>query len=173
MMDLKKYIRDVKDFPRPGIMFKDISPLLADHDAFTFAIKKMVANCDEWTPSLIGAFDARGFLFGNVIAAALEVPFFMLRKKGKLPPETISVEYGLEYEDNKVLEVNTNLIVPGDRIVLVDDVIATGGTAEAGCKLVKRLSGNVVGCQFLIELDEMEGRQKLLGVKAIDSLIHY
>ncbi len=157
----KLSIGDVADFPKKGIMFKDISPLLANPEEFSGLIKHLAKS---WKGKVdkIGGFDARGFIFASTLAYEMKLPFFMLRKKGKLPGETISVKYGLEYGEAS-LEVGKSAVSAGDKVLLVDDVLATGGTAEAGCKLVEELGGVVIGVQFVLELESLSGRNLLSG----------
>lgn len=157
----KLSIIDVADFPKKGIMFKDISPLLANSEEFNGLIKH-IAKTWKGKVDKIGGFDARGFIFTSALAYEMKLPFFMLRKKGKLPGETISVKYGLEYGEAS-LEVGKSAVSAGDKVLLVDDVLATGGTAEAGCKLVEELGGVVIGAQFVLELESLSGRNLLNG----------
>lgn len=169
-IDLKGFIRDVPDFPKPGIMFKDISPLLRSPEAFVASIEMVRA---EWEGKIdaIAALDARGFLFGAPLAIAMQIPFSMLRKKGKLPGETIGVSYDLEYGSAE-LEVEGGAFAPGARVLVVDDLLATGGTAAAACALVGRSGAQVAGCAFVIELMELGGRG-LLKQYAVQSLVAY
>ncbi len=169
-MDLKNYIRDVPDFPKPGIVFKDITPLLTTSSAFQRAIDMMIAPWEftktgPWkkfpVADAIAALDARGFIFGAAMALELEVPLILIRKKGKLPWQTKSVSYDLEYGTD-TLEVHVDSFVKEDmNVVVVDDLLATGGTAKAACSLIKKLGARVVGCQFLIELAGLNGRAVL------------
>ena len=158
-MNIALHITNVADFPKKGITFRDISPLLANADEFGGLIKHL-AEIWEGKVDKIGGFDARGFIFASALAYEMKLPFFMLRKKGKLPGETISVEYGLEYGEAS-LEVGKNAVNVGDKVLLVDDILATGGTAEAGCKLVESLNGEVVGLQFIAEIKDLSGKDKL------------
>lgn len=155
----KLSINDIADFPKKGILFKDISPLLANPEEFHGLIKH-IAKIWKSKVDKIGGFDARGFIFASALAYEMKLPFFMLRKKGKLPGETISVEYGLEYGEAS-LEVGKSAVSAGDKVLLVDDVLATGGTAEAGCKLVESLKGEVIGLQFIAEIKDLSGKDKL------------
>ena len=152
-------VRDVPDFPRPGIMFKDITPLLADADAFGACID---ALCKPWRGQGIGAvcgIESRGFIFGAAMARALGAGFVPLRKSGKLPPPVVGVDYGLEYGMDR-LEIGTGALAPGERVIVVDDVLATGGTLEAGRRLVERLGAEVLGASVVIELGGLNGRAK-------------
>lgn len=160
MEEIKKHIRNVPNFPLEGIQFKDISPLLQNPKAFSECIKRLASQWGSQDLDSIGGFDARGFIFGTPLAYELGKPFFPLRKSGKLPYDTISESYGLEYgKDN--LELHTDAVRKGDRVLLLDDLLATGGTMKAGCDLVERLGGEIVGCQFVIELEGLKGRDKI------------
>ena len=169
-MQLKHYIKDVPDFPKPGIMFRDISPLLQNPDMFQ-SVVKLIA--DEWRGKIdvVVALDARGFLFGAPIALTLGVPFVPVRKKGKLPGETVSYTYDLEYGQDTV-EIQKNALTEHARVLVVDDLLATGGTARAACELVKKIGAIVSGCTFVIELTALGGREKLPAVP-IQSLVTY
>lgn len=169
-MDLKQFIADVPDFPKPGIMFRDISPLLADARAFGHTVDLIAA---EWKGSVdaVAGLDARGFLFGAPVALALGVPFVMVRKRGKLPGDVVSYSYDLEYGSDTV-EMKHGALFPGMKVLVVDDLLATGGTAAAACSLVESIGATVAGFAFVIELDGLGGRAKL-GSKAIQSLVTY
>ncbi len=170
-MDLNNYIRTIMDFPKKGIAFKDISPLLANPEAFEFAINEIIRMNDFSNIDKIVGFDARGFLFGTPLALKVKKPFVMIRKKGKLPGEVIRKEYGLEYGSD-IIEIQKDSIKNGDRILLVDDLLATGGTAKAGCELIKELGGKVEVVQFIVELKGIGGQEKLKKYK-IKSLLEY
>lgn len=159
MIDLKQYIAAVPDFPKPGIMFRDIQPLLAHPAAFAETIERLSGPWRGAVDVVVG-LDARGFLLAAPVALKLGVPLVMARKAGKLPGETVSVTYDLEY-GSATLEVGTGLIQPGAHVLIVDDLLATGGTAEAACKLVEKCGGVVVGCAFVIELAGLGGAEKL------------
>jgi len=171
MIDLAAKIRDVPDFPEPGIVFKDITPLLADAQA----LRETVRALAEWSatkqPDLVLGAEARGFILGPAIACELDVGFVPARRPGKLPPETISASYGLEYGQN-ALELHPDAISNGARVLIHDDVLATGGTVEAIAGLVEQLGGEVVGCAFIIELEFLHGRDKLAR-HDVFSLIQY
>ena len=170
-MDLKALVRDVPDFPKPGIMFKDIMPVLADPAAFRYAIS---ALCEPYRGARLGALaaaEARGFLFAAPMALELNVPLVPLRKPGKLPGATRSYKYDLEYGSAE-LHVHADAIAPGARVLLVDDVLATGGTMAAACKLVEAVGGVVAGCAFFIELAFLNGRAPLAGRECF-SLLTY
>lgn len=161
-MDLKSKIRVVLDFPKPGISFKDITTLLKDREAYVYTIDSLVAFCKDKGAELIVGPEARGFVLGAPVAYALKVGFVPVRKPGKLPAETVRYEYGLEYGSD-VLEVHKDAIKPGQKVVVVDDLLATGGTALAAVKLVEKLGGIVVGVAFVIELSYLNGRKTLEG----------
>lgn len=159
-MDLKKFIADIPDFPKPGILFRDITPLMADGQAFAFATEEMYEFAQSKGAELVVGPEARGFIFGCPVATRLGVGFVPVRKPGKLPRETVSYHYDLEYGSN-TLSMHSDAIRQGQRVVIVDDLLATGGTVQATIKLVEKLGGIVVGCIFLIELEALQGRQHL------------
>jgi adenine phosphoribosyltransferase len=159
-MDLSQFIRDIPDFPKPGILFKDITPLLAEPQAFRLAIERMRDHYLGKPIDAVAAAEARGFLFAAPLALMLEKPLVPLRKPGKLPYQTHTYQYDLEYGSAE-LQMHTDGLDPGSRVLLVDDLLATGGTMQAGCKLVEIASGRVVGCAFLVELAFLKGREKL------------
>jgi adenine phosphoribosyltransferase len=157
---LESYIRSVPDFPIPGILFRDITPLLQNAAAFTEATNRMAQG---WGPiDVVAATEARGFIFGATVADRLDAGFIPVRKAGRLPWQTESAEYTLEYRSD-VLHIHKDAISPGQRVLVVDDLIATGGTAKAVAELVERLGGKLVGFQFLIELAGLKGRELLAG----------
>ena len=170
-MNLADHIRDVPDFPVPGILFRDITPLLREPAALKAAIEGMVEPWTDQRVDLVAAMEARGFMFGGAMAMLLGAGFVPIRKAGKLPRGTVSVEYALEYRDD-VLHVHADAVDPGQRVLVVDDVIATGGTAAAVVKLIEQLGGQVVGSQFLVELSDLAGRE-LLKDYPVHSLITY
>jgi adenine phosphoribosyltransferase len=167
---LRDYIRSVPDFPKPGIDFKDITPLLQHPSAFQNVIGQMQRRW-QGTAGAIAALDARGFIFGSALAHTLKLPFIPIRKKGKLPFSTASVSYGLEYGEDTV-EIHTDACAPGARVLIVDDLLATGGTAGAAARLIRKINGEVVGYAFVIELTALQGRSKL-GDYPIQSIITY
>jgi adenine phosphoribosyltransferase len=170
VIDLESYIRDIPDFPKPGIVFKDITPLLASPQGFKEAIERMAEPyLDSGVTHVLGA-EARGFILGGALACRLGAGFVPARKPGKLPWNTTSAEYALEYGTDQ-LEMHTDAVAPGDRVLIVDDVLATGGTAAAKADLVTRNGAEVVGYSFLMELDFLHGREKL-GDYAVHSLVH-
>jgi len=170
-MDLAKYIRDVPDFPKPGIVFKDITPLLAEPAAFQQAIHLMRQHYQGQKIDAVAAAEARGFLFAAPLALLMELPLIPLRKPGKLPYRTRSLQYDLEYGSAE-LQVHTDAVVTGARVLLVDDLLATGGTMQAGCQLIEKSGGRVAGCAFLVELAFLHGRDKL-HPHPVFSLIQY
>ncbi len=159
-MNLAPFIRDVPDFPIPGILFRDITPLLRDPAALAEAVKEMSDPWQDRGVDLVAAMEARGFMFGAAMAIRLDAGFVPVRKQGKLPWRTRSVQYTLEYRED-VLHVHEDAVGPGQRVLVVDDVIATGGTARAVVDLMEQLGGTVVGVQFLIELAGLAGRDML------------
>ena len=161
-MDLASYIRNVPDFPVPGIQFKDITTLLQDPVAFAAAVEAMLEQYGDHEIDVVVGIESRGFIWGAVLAYKLGAGFVPVRKPGKLPAETISATYTLEYGTN-TLEMHWDAISPGQRVLVVDDLLATGGTAKATCELVEKLGGEVVGLAFLVELAFLPGREKLVG----------
>ncbi|MDP6777384.1 MAG: adenine phosphoribosyltransferase, partial [Candidatus Latescibacteria bacterium] len=162
MVDLAACIRDIPDFPKPGILFKDITTLLGDPAALESAVQQLAEPYRGKEIDFVAAVESRGFIFGSCIARELEAGFIPIRKPGKLPAETISASYDLEYGTDSV-EVHKDAIEAGQKVLLVDDLLATGGTMEAACRLVGELGGTIVGVAFLIELTFLEGRKKLEG----------
>ncbi len=158
--DLKKFIRDIPDFPKPGIIFKDITPLLNNPEAFKKTINGIVAKFRKTGVEHVVAVESRGFIFGSAIAYKLNAGFIPIRKKGKLPYKTRSVTYNLEYGTD-TLEIHEDLIKPNAKVLIVDDVLATGGTVRAVVDLLKDLQANVIGIAFLIELRFLKGREKI------------
>jgi adenine phosphoribosyltransferase len=170
-MDLTAYIRDIPDFPKRGILFKDITPLLAEPKAFQEVIDRLAQHYRNVSIQAVAAAEARGFLFAAPLALALKKALIPLRKPGKLPHLTHSFAYALEYGTAE-LHVHTDAIAPGARVLLVDDLLATGGTMMAGCELIRMSGGEVAGCAFLVELGFLGGREKLKPVEVF-SLIRY
>ncbi len=157
---LRAAIRDIADFPKPGIMFKDITPVLADAAVFRLAIQGFASACKNLGAEKIVGIDARGFIFGAAVAYELGIGFVPVRKKGKLPYETVSQAYTLEYGE-AVVEMHVDAVCEGEPVVIVDDLLATGGTASAATKLLIKKGANVLEAQFLVELGFLEGRRKL------------
>lgn len=159
-MELKDYIRSIQDYPKEGILFRDITTLLKDKDAFKLAIDKMAEQVKDKKVDLIVGAESRGFLIGSALAYKMNCGFIPVRKKGKLPYKTISEEYALEYGTD-TLYMHEDAIKKGDNVLVVDDLIATGGTALAMIKMVEKLGGNVISSSFLIELEELNGRKEI------------
>jgi adenine phosphoribosyltransferase len=168
---LKKHIRDVPDFPKPGIIFKDITPLLQNHEAFDSTIKTLVERYSSKKIDAVAGIESRGFLFGAPLAHQLGAGFIPVRKKGKLPYKTVDISYDLEY-GSATIEMHTDAVKKGQRVLVVDDLLATGGTAGAACELVKKQGGEVVECAFVVELAFLGGRDKIKGIP-VHSLISY
>lgn len=170
-MDLKKYVADVENFPKEGILFRDITPLMNDGVAYKEATDKIVEFSKENKIDLVVGPEARGFIFGCPVSYALGIGFVPVRKPGKLPREVISYSYDLEYGSNSLC-VHKDSIKKGQRVLIVDDLLATGGTVEATIKLVEELGGVVAGLAFLIELEDLKGREKLKGYPIL-TLMNY
>lgn len=168
--DLNSYIRDVVDFPKSGIVFKDISPLLNSPKALSHSI---ISFQNKWKGKIdaVVALDARGFIFGSILAFAMQLPLVMIRKKGKLPGETFDLSYSLEYGEAS-FSIQKDAILPGSRVLIIDDLLATGGSANAACLLAEKAGAQVVGCAFVIELEGLGGRDVLKG-RNIHSLLKY
>ena len=160
MRQLRGYIRDIPDFPKPGIVFRDITPLVKSPAALRLAVHHLVHPYIGMDITAVGGMEARGFIFGSLAAWELGVGFIPLRKPGKLPYNVESVSYDLEY-GSAALEVHTDAVGCGDRVLLVDDLLATGGTAKASCELIEQLGAEVLGCAFVIELESLGGREML------------
>lgn len=159
-MDLKKYIKDIPNFPEPGVLFRDVTPLLADKDAYQESIRLLSDFAKEKKVDLVVGPEARGFLFGCPVALTLNCGFVPVRKPGKLPREVVSQSYDLEYGSNEI-QMHSDSIQPGQNVLIVDDLLATGGTVDAAVSLIEKMGGNVVGIAFLIELEALKGRELL------------
>ncbi len=159
-MDLKKYIRNIPDFPQKGILFRDITPLLANGEAFKFAVKELANHFRNKGIGKVAGVEARGFIIGAPVAAELGVGFIPIRKPGKLPFETVRKEYQLEY-GMSILEVHKDAIKKGEKILMIDDLLATGGTAKAASELIESLGGEIAGWGFVIVLKSLKGEEKL------------
>ncbi|MBD3949289.1 adenine phosphoribosyltransferase [Tuanshanicoccus lijuaniae] len=170
-MELKKYIARVDNYPSEGIIFRDITPLMADGKAFSHATQQIVNYAKELEVDVVVGPEARGFIVGCPVAYALEIGFVPVRKKGKLPRKVVEVDYSLEYGSN-TLTIHEDAIKPGQRVLITDDLLATGGTIKATIDLVEKLGGVVAGCAFLIELDELKGKDLLAGYDYI-ALMNY
>jgi adenine phosphoribosyltransferase len=166
---LRAAVRDVPDFPKAGILFKDITPILGDGKLFRAAIEAFLEQCRGKKIDKIVGIDARGFLFGSAVAYDLGIGFVPLRKKGKLPYKTESATYSLEYGEAE-MQLHIDAIERGEKIVLIDDLLATGGTSAAAAALIRKLGGDLVEAQFLIELEFLHGRQKLEGTPVVSFL---
>jgi len=170
-MDLTQFVAIVPDYPKPGIVFKDITPLMNDGEAYKYATNQIVEYAKDKKIDIIVGPEARGFIIGCPVAYSLGVGFAPVRKEGKLPRETIKVSYGLEYGED-VLTIHKDAIKPGQRVLITDDLLATGGTIEATIQLVEQLGGVVAGIAFIIELSYLEGRKKLDGYDVL-TLMNY
>ena len=171
MMDLKSIVRDIPDFPQPGIVFRDITTLLKNPQALRYTIDAMGDRCGELAPDYVLGMESRGFLFGVPLACRLDAGFIPVRKSGKLPASVYSIEYELEYGTDR-LEIHQDAIEPGSRVLIVDDLIATGGTAAATAQLITQAGGEAIGFGFIIELTALGGRNKLPSVPIV-SLVEY
>jgi adenine phosphoribosyltransferase len=170
-MDFKKYVRDIPDFPKEGISFKDITPLLQDAEALASAAEALFELIKNKKVDKVVGMESRGFIFAPWLATRLKAGFVPVRKRGKLPHQIISETYELEYGTD-VLEIHMDSILKGEKVLIHDDVLATGGTAKAVCKLIEKLGGEVVQCNFLMELKFLKGRDKLAGYP-VEALIQY
>jgi len=168
---IKSLIRNVADFPQPGIMFKDITPLLKDPEGFNLAVEMMSKNFDHSSIDVICGIESRGFIFASALAVKLKKGFVPIRKAGKLPWETASVKYSLEYGEDSI-EIHNDAFENGNRALLVDDLLATGGTAKAACELIEKVGGKINSIQFVIELAFLNGK-KLLNDYKVNSLVTY
>lgn len=171
MNRLEQKIRNIPDFPSPGIQFKDITPLVKDPATLRLAVHQLLHPFLGERLTAVAGMEARGFIFGSLVAWELGVGFVPLRKPGKLPFQVQSASYDLEY-GSATLEVHVDALGPGDRVLLIDDLIATGGTAAASCELIEQVGAEIAGCAFLIELDGLKGRQKLTRYR-VHTLVHY
>jgi len=169
--ELQKHIRSIADWPKKGILFRDITPLLAEPGAFADAVDALCADFEDKDIDYVASVEARGFIFGAAVAKKLGAGFVPIRKKGKLPFKTESVTYDLEYGTD-TLEVHTDAVDKGAKVLMVDDLLATGGTMAAACKLIEKIGGRIEGISFLIELVELAGREKLDGY-TIKTVISY
>ena len=171
MKSIEEYVRSIPDFPEPGIIFRDVTSILQDADGLQLAIDLMQEKLAGLDFDVIAGAESRGFIFGVPLAYNLHKPFVPIRKKGKLPCETVSMEYDLEYGTAEI-EMHKDSILPGQKVVVIDDLIATGGTIEAAIKLIEQLGGEVVKAVFLMELAGLKGREKLAGYD-VESVISY
>ena len=170
-IDLKEHIREIPDWPKKGILFRDITPLLLNPRAFAAAVDALSADFTEMGIEYVAAVEARGFIFGSAVAEKLDAGFVPIRKKGKLPWQTESITYDLEYGTD-TLEVHSDAIGSGGKVLMVDDLLATGGTMAAACELIEKIGGTVAGIAFLIELAGLQGREKIADYN-VTSIISY
>ncbi len=168
-IQLEKYIRSIPDWPQKGILFRDITPLLADADAFAAAVDALCADSTSENIDYVAAVEARGFIFGAAVAKKLGVGFVPIRKQGKLPFKTESITYDLEYGTD-TLQVHRDAVAKASRVLMVDDLLATGGTMAAACKLIEKIGGKITALSFLIELTDLAGRKKLTNYKILTCL---
>ena len=159
-MNLKDYVASIPDFPQEGILFRDITPLMADGEAFHYACEELIDYAKKVGAQVVAGPESRGFIFGCPVAHEMKIGFVPVRKPNKLPRKTISYKYDLEYGSNE-LHMHADAVKPGQKVLIIDDLLATGGTVEATAKMIEELGGEVVGCAFLIELEGLGGREKL------------
>ena len=170
-MNLTDYIKDIPDFPKKGILFRDISPLLKSPEGWSKVMTQLGLLCEELTPDLIVGIESRGFIVVSALATIQKLGFVPIRKKGKLPGDLLGVDYTLEYGKDR-LEIQSDALQGNPRVLLVDDLLATGGTVNASAKLIEKAGGQLVGCGFIIELNELNGRENVPNVP-VRSLIRY
>ena len=170
-MNLTDYIKDIPDFPKKGILFRDISPLLKSPEGWSKVMTQLGLLCEELTPDLIVGIESRGFIVGSALATIQKLGFVPIRKKGKLPGDLLGVDYTLEYGEDE-LEIQIDAFEGNPRVLLIDDLLATGGTVNASTELIEKAGGQLVGCGFIIELNELNGRENVPNVP-IRSLIRY
>ena len=170
-MNLTDYIKDIPDFPKKGILFRDISPLLKSPEGWSKVMTQLGLLCEELTPDLIVGIESRGFIVGSALATSQKLEFVPIRKKGKLPGNLLGVDYTLEYGKDR-LEIQSDSLQGNPRVLLIDDLLATGGTVNASAKLIEKAGGQLVGCGFIIELNELNGRENVPNVP-VRSLIRY
>lgn len=170
-MNLKQTIREIRDFPKPGIVFRDITTLIADPKALAYVNSQMADFCRRQQATHIAAVESRGFIFGGAVAEQLQLPLVLIRKAGKLPSATVGESYDLEY-GSATIEIHEDALTTGDRVVIIDDLLATGGTARATANLIEKVGATVAGLAFVIVLSYLPGREKLAGYELL-SLIDY
>lgn len=169
--DLREFVRDVPDFPKPGILFRDLTPLMRDPAGWQEVIRQLGAVCERLQPELIVGIESRGFIVGTALATAVRLGFVPVRKAGKLPGKVTGVDYALEYGSDR-LEIHSDALADGSRVLIIDDLLATGGTAAAAVKLLDELGADLVAISFLIELGFLAGRSKLLPHRVTSLLIY-
>jgi adenine phosphoribosyltransferase len=170
-IDLKRYIRSIPDWPKEGILFRDITPLLGNSRAFAAAVDALSADFTDVGIDYVAAVEARGFIFGAAVAEKLAAGFVPIRKKNKLPWQTERITYDLEYGTD-TLEIHRDAVTSGAKVLMVDDLLATGGTMAAACKLIEKIGGHVAGIAFLVELADLKGREKITGYRATSTLTY-
>ncbi|MFM7676039.1 MAG: adenine phosphoribosyltransferase [Synechococcus sp.] len=171
-LDLRQLVRDIPDFPKPGILFRDLTPLMRDPEGWAEVIRRLGAVCEALQPDLIVGIESRGFIVGTALATATRLGFVPVRKPGKLPGPVTGVDYALEYGTDR-LEIHTDALAGGERVLIVDDLLATGGTAAACAELVSTAGGRLCGYAFVAELADLQGRSRLPGAHPVESLIIY
>ncbi|MFY8149975.1 MAG: adenine phosphoribosyltransferase [Prochlorococcaceae cyanobacterium] len=171
-LDLRQLVRDIPDFPKPGILFRDLTPLMRDPDGWQEVIRRLGGICEQLQPDLIVGIESRGFIVGTALATATRLGFVPVRKPGKLPGAVTGVDYALEYGTDR-LEIHTDALAGGERVLIVDDLLATGGTAAACAELVLTAGGQLCGYAFVAELADLQGRSRLPGDHPVESLIIY
>ncbi len=169
-LNLKEHIRGIPDFPIPGILFYDISTLLSNPKAWSFALDELEKIVSEWNPEILAGIESRGFLLASALADRMDLPMTMIRKKGKLPGDVISFEYDLEYGTD-IIEIQSDALAAGSKVVILDDLLATGGTLKASIELCEKVGANVIGSAVIIELEFLNGKENMQ--KTVKSLVKY
>lgn len=169
-LNLKEHIRGIQDFPIPGILFYDISTLLSNPKAWSFALDELEKIVSEWNPEILAGIESRGFLLASALADRMDLPMTMIRKKGKLPGDVISYEYDLEYGTD-IIEIQSDALAAGSKVVILDDLLATGGTLKASIELCEKVGANVIGSAVIIELEFLNGKENMQ--KTVKSLVKY
>ncbi len=169
-LNLKEHIRGIPDFPIPGILFYDISTLLSNPKAWSFALDELEKIVSEWNPEILAGIESRGFLLASALADRMDLPMTMIRKKGKLPGDVISYEYDLEYGTD-IIEIQSDALAAGSKVVILDDLLATGGTLKASIELCEKVGANVIGSAVIIELEFLNGKENIQ--KTVKSLVKY
>ena len=169
-LNLKEHIRGIPDFPIPGILFYDISTLLSNPKAWSFALDELEKILSEWNPEILAGIESRGFLLASALADRMDLPMTMIRKKGKLPGDVISYEYDLEYGTD-IIEIQSDALAAGSKVVILDDLLATGGTLKASIELCEKVGANVIGSAVIIELEFLNGKENMQ--KTVKSLVKY